>query len=124
VDIFQTAPREAGLLPWSIIAVDMIGPTLKVGDRTEKLRALTIIDLVIHLIEIVRVNNTTSATVTRVMRYPKPVSCIHDPGSEFLEWNFPEMCTADFLSRCTTTKKSTSKRDLRTDAPMYPSATA
>jgi hypothetical protein len=38
---------EAGLLPWSEIAVDMIGPwTLEVSNRTEKFRALTINDLV------------------------------------------------------------------------------
>jgi hypothetical protein len=37
---------EAVLLLWSEIAVDMIGPwTLEVGNRTEKSRALTIIDL-------------------------------------------------------------------------------
>jgi hypothetical protein len=114
----QTAPREAGLLPWSTIAMDMIGRTLEVGDRTETLRALTIINLVIHLIEIVHVNNTTSAAVTAhfinmwLARYPKPVSCIHDPGLEFLGWNFQEMLHCRFLVLLYNNKKSTSKCDL------------
>jgi transposase InsO family protein len=107
----QTTPREAGLLLWSTIAVDMIGPTLEVGDRSEKFRALTIIDLVTNLVEIVHVNNTTSAAVTAhfinawLARYPKPISCVHDPGSEFLGWNFQEMLHCNnILSCCTTTK--------------------
>jgi hypothetical protein len=61
--------------------VDMIGPTLEVGNRTEKFCALTIIDLVTHLIEIVRVNNTTTATVAAhfgnawFTRYPTRLDC-------------------------------------------------
>jgi transposase InsO family protein len=108
----ETAPREAGLLPWSEIAMDMIGPwTLEVGDRTEKFSARTIIDLVTNLAEIVCVNNKTTAAVTAhfinawLTRYPKPMSCVHDLGSEFLGWNFQEMLHCNnILSRCTTTK--------------------
>jgi hypothetical protein len=71
--------------------VDMIGPwTLEVSDRTEKSSALTIIDLVTNLVEIACVNNKTTAAVTAhfvktwLTCYPKPMSCVHDPGSEFL----------------------------------------
>jgi transposase InsO family protein len=54
----ETAPREAGLLPWSEITMDMIGP----------------------------------------MR-------VHDPGLEFIGWNFQEMLHCNNIqSRCTTTK--------------------
>jgi transposase InsO family protein len=92
--------------------MDMIGPwTLEVGDRTEKFSALTIIDLVTNLVEIVLVNNKTTAAVTAhfinawLARYPKPMSCVHDPGSEFLGWNFQEMLHCNnIVSRCTTTK--------------------
>jgi hypothetical protein len=46
----ETAPREAGLLPWSEIAVDMIDPwTLEISDRTEKFSALTIIYFVMNI---------------------------------------------------------------------------
>jgi transposase InsO family protein len=107
----ETTPREAGLLLWSEIAMDMIGPwTLEVGNRTEKFSALTIINLVTNLIEIVCVNNKTTATVAHFVNawltsYPKPMSCVHDPGSEFLGWNFQEMLHRNnILSHCTTTK--------------------
>jgi hypothetical protein len=76
----DTASREAGLLPWSEIAVDMLGPwTLEVGNRTEKFSALTNIDLVTNLVEIVRVNNKTTSAVTAhfvnawLACYPKPI---------------------------------------------------
>jgi hypothetical protein len=60
----ETAPREAGLLLWSEVAMDMIGPwTIEVGDRTEKFSTLTIIDLVTNLVEIVHVTNKTSAAM-------------------------------------------------------------
>jgi hypothetical protein len=69
--------------------VDMIGPwTLEVGNRTEKFSALTIINLVVtDLVEIVRVNNKTTSAISALFVnawlacYPKPMSCVHDPGS-------------------------------------------
>jgi transposase InsO family protein len=108
----ETAPREAGLLPWSEVAVDMIGPwTLEVSDRKKKFSALTIIDLVTNLVEIVHVNSKTTAAITAhfvntwLTRYPKPISCVHDPGSEFIAWNFQEMLHRNNIQyRCTTTK--------------------
>jgi hypothetical protein len=76
----ETGPREAGLLPWSEVAVDMIGPwTLEVGDRTEKFSAHKIIDLVMNLVEIGHVNNNTTSAVTAhlvnawLTCYPKPI---------------------------------------------------
>jgi hypothetical protein len=58
----ETAAREAGLLLWSEVAVDMIGPWTI--DKTEKFSTLTIIDLVTNLVEIVHVMNKTSAAIT------------------------------------------------------------
>jgi hypothetical protein len=95
MDMVQTAPKEAGLLQWSAIAVDMIGPTLEVGDRTETFRALMIIVLVTHLIEIVCVNNTTTATVAAHFGnmwfacYPTRLELLHCNNIQY---------------RCTTTK--------------------
>jgi hypothetical protein len=68
--------------------------------------------MVTNLVKIVCVNNKTTAAVTahfvnaRLARYPKPMSCVHDPGLEFLGWNFQEMLLYrnNILSRCTTTK--------------------
>jgi transposase InsO family protein len=108
----DTAPREAGLLPWSEIAVDMIGPwTLEVSNRTEKISALTNIDLVTNLVEIVHVNNKTTSAITAHLNawlacYPKPMSCVHDPGSEFIGWNFQEMLHHNNIQSCCTTTKN------------------
>jgi hypothetical protein len=84
--------EKLGLLLWSEVTVDMIGPwTIEVGNRTEKFSALTIIDLVTNLIACV--TNKTSAAVTAhfvnvwLTCYPKPMSCIHDPGLEFIGWH-------------------------------------
>jgi hypothetical protein len=104
---------EAGFLLWSEIVVDMIGPwTLEVGNRTEKFSALTIINLVTNLVKIVCVNIKTTAAVTAHFvnawhaRYPKLMSCMHNPGSEFLGLNFQEMLHCNnILSRCTTHKQ-------------------
>jgi len=52
-------------------------------------RALTIIDTVTNLVEIVRLENMTAAHVgllfenTWLARYPKPLYCIYDQGTEF-----------------------------------------
>jgi hypothetical protein len=77
-----TAPREADILPWNQVAVDTIGPwVLKVQNRQERFYALTIIDMVTNLAEIVRLQNRTSAHAATVFintwlaRYPKPISC-------------------------------------------------
>jgi hypothetical protein len=88
--------------------VDMIGPwTIEVGNRKEKFSTLTIIDLVTNLVEIICVTNKTSAAVTAhfvnawLAHYPKPMSCRHDPGLEFIGWNFQEMlhCKSIFIVR-------------------------
>jgi uncharacterized protein CbrC (UPF0167 family) len=72
-------PRGAGLLLWSEVTVDMIGPwTIEVGNQTEKFSALMIIDLVTNLVEIVCVTNKISAAITAhfvnawLAHYPKP----------------------------------------------------
>ena len=57
----ELAPREAALLPWSDIAVDLIGPwTLQVSNQKVTFNALTIIDLVTNLVELVRLDNKTA----------------------------------------------------------------
>jgi hypothetical protein len=60
----ELAAREAALVPWSEIAVDTIGPwTLQVGNQQVEFKALTIIDHVSNLVELVRVDNGTVAHV-------------------------------------------------------------
>ena len=77
------------------IAVDLIGPwTLEVANQRVTFHALTIIDLVTNLVEVVRLDNKMSAHVamqfvnTWLARYPKPTSCVFDQGGEFIGWAF------------------------------------
>jgi hypothetical protein len=62
-------------------------------------------------VEIFCVNSKTTAAITVhfvntwLACYPKPMSCVHDPGLEFIGWNFQEMLHCNNIqSRCTTTK--------------------
>ena len=94
----ETAPREAALSPWSEIACDLIGPwKLDVGNQRRTFSALTIIDTVTNLVEVVRLDNHSAAHValhfenTWLSRYPKPVSCIYDQGGEFTGFHFQQM---------------------------------
>jgi transposase InsO family protein len=109
----HTAPREARLLPWSDIAVDLIRPwKLTIGNRTVEFRALTIIDLVTNLVELVRINSKTSREVTHAFvntwlaRYPKPVSCIYDQGTEFIGYEFQNMLERNNIEKRQKTTKN------------------
>jgi hypothetical protein len=91
----ETASREAPLLPWQDVAVDLIGPwTVSIGDRELKFSALTMIDMVTNLVEIVRIDNKSAAHVamhfenTWLSRYPRPQHVIHDQGGEFMGRDF------------------------------------
>jgi hypothetical protein len=108
----ETASREASLLPWQDVAVDLIGPwTLSIGDQKFTFSALTMIDVVTNLVEVVRVSNKTAAHIalhfenTWLARYPKPVNVIHDQGGEFLGFEFQQRLRAhNIRSRATTAK--------------------
>jgi transposase InsO family protein len=84
--------REAEMQPWSTVAVDLIGPWTWTDATTKvqyKFTALTIIDVVSNYCEIIRLNNKTAEYVAMqfennwLARYPRPVECIFDPGTEF-----------------------------------------
>jgi hypothetical protein len=49
----ETATREATVLPWQDVAVDLIGPwmMMSVGGQKQKFHALTIIDMATNLVE-------------------------------------------------------------------------
>ena len=94
----ETAQREATLLPWHDVAVDLIGPwTLSIGNQKLKFSALTIIDMVTNLVEVSRIDNKSAAHVamhfenTWLSRYPRPMNCIHDQGGEFTGFDFRNM---------------------------------
>lgn len=61
----HTAAREAHILPWREVAVDFIGPwTLNIRGVETQFLALTMIDTVTNLVELVRIDNKTSAHVS------------------------------------------------------------
>jgi len=92
------APRQAQLVPWQEIAVDLIGPwEMEMNDYTLSFRALTIIDTVTNFCEIVRITNKQSAYIGQMLentwlsRYPRPMHCIFDQGGEFTGAGFQQV---------------------------------
>ncbi|KAG7361664.1 reverse transcriptase RNA-dependent DNA polymerase [Nitzschia inconspicua] len=91
----ETASREVSLLPWQDVAVDLIGPwTISIGNKNLTFSALTIIDMVTNLVEVVRIDNKTAAHVAMhfenswLSKYPRPLNVIHDQGGEFIGEDF------------------------------------
>jgi hypothetical protein len=84
-------PRHAPLTPWNEVAVDLIGPwKVKIDQEEIEFNALTCIDPVTNLVEIIRINNKTSVHIAQqfenlwLSQYPRPNRCIHDNGGEFI----------------------------------------
>jgi transposase InsO family protein len=109
----ETASREAPLLPWQDVAVDLIGPwTLSIGDQKLKFSALTMIDMVTNLVEVVRLSNKTAAHVAMqfennwLSRYPRPQNVIHDQGGEFTGYEFLHRLHVHNIRDRTTTAKN------------------
>ena len=84
------APRQAQLLPWNECAVDLIGPwKIIIGEKELVFKALTIIDPVTNILEIIRIDNKSAEHVAQkfsnawLSRYPWPTRVIHDNGTDF-----------------------------------------
>ena len=82
--------RELRIVPWEEVAVDLIGPwPMKVNGRELEFSALTCIDTVTNLVELIRVDNKTAQHVSDkfcqswLTRYPRPMRVLHDKGGEF-----------------------------------------
>ena len=92
----ELAPRDAFILPWQEVHVDMIGPwKIRVNGRTLTIKALTAIDPSTALLEIARAKHPTTAREafrvfenTWLSRYPRPLRCVHDNGPEFQGHDF------------------------------------
>jgi hypothetical protein len=83
--------RETRSIPFEECAVDLIGPwVIQVNDKPYEFNALTVIDTVSNLVELVRIDTKTSAHIARkyaqvwLARYPWPARCVHDNGGEFV----------------------------------------
>jgi hypothetical protein len=90
------APRNAPILPWHEVHVDFIGPwKVKVNKQSMLYNALTCIEPVTNLIEIVRLRGPKTAENARfhfennyLCRYPRPLGIVHDNGPEFIGHDF------------------------------------
>lgn len=88
-------PREAPYCPWHEIHVDTIGPwKCKVNGKELVFNALTTIDPVTNLLEINRLPEVNAYACMKTLenewlsRYPRPVRCVHDQGTEFTGLSF------------------------------------
>ena len=109
----ELAPKNANIAPWHEIQADLIGPW-KIRTAHGKdivFQALTIIDTATNLCECIRLENATAAHVAAqfelawLARYPKPLHCVYDGGSEFIGSDFQTMLnTYGIHGRCTTAK--------------------
>ena len=73
--------------------------------------ALTVIDTVTNLVELIRVDDKTSGNVARkyaqcwLSRYPWPQRCVHDPGGEFTGIEFQTLLeNCHIKDACTSAK--------------------
>ena len=104
--------REVRSIPFEECAVDLIGPwTVQVRGRPYEFSALTAIDTVTNLVELIRIDNKESNTVARkfaqcwLTRYPWPQRCVHDPGTEFTGPEFQTLLqNCHIRDVCTTAK--------------------
>ena len=78
-------PHEALITPWFEVAVDLIRPlNITINARIFMLQALTCIDTVNNLAEVIQIENKTSTHISMLFennwlaRYPCSSCCIHD----------------------------------------------
>jgi len=103
--------RQANVAPWQEVCVDTIGPwNIKIGNENIQFNALTCIDPVTNLVELMRVQDNTAREAARVFennwlaRYPRPSRCVHDGGPEFKAEFFQLMQRAEIKNVVTTAK--------------------
>ena len=91
-------PKQAELLPWTTVCVDLIGPyKVRTPRKVHKLRAMTMLDPATGWFEIAPINKPNSDETQRAFdsywlaRYPRPREICFDNGKEF-KWLFAELC--------------------------------
>jgi transposase InsO family protein len=106
----ELPPKNLTANPWDEVCVDLIGPwKITVHGVNLEFMALTAIDPVTTLAEIIRIDNKTSAHVAMkfenewLARYPRPLRCIHDQGTEFTSLPFQHILTINGIKDVPTT---------------------
>jgi hypothetical protein len=83
------ATREVKLVSWDTVCVDLIGPwQIQVNGQVVKYQALTCIDPVTNLVEMIRIKDKSNVWLSR---YPRPNNCIYDNGTEITGWMFRDL---------------------------------
>ena len=109
----ELPPREAELALWQEAHTDLIGPwEVEINGTKVEFNALTTIDPVSNIAELIRIDAKTSAHIRTkfeqswLARYPWPVKCVHDNGGEFSGWEFQQL-----LQQCGIQSKPTTSRN-------------
>ena len=110
----KVPPKLADQNPWEEVHTDLIGPwEFKFSTKIViTIKAITTIDPFLGLCEIRRLKNKTSAHVATkfyemwLCRYPRPLRCIHDNGSEFVSQEFQDTLTFFGIQSVRTTVKN------------------
>ena len=99
--------------PLDEVHVDMIGAWKVTINKFEyQFRAVTCIDAIINLPEVIPVENAKSQTVANTFEdhwlspYPKPRKCVYDNGNEFLGSEFLQMLQRYNITSVPTTVKN------------------
>ena len=100
--------------PWEEVQVDLVGPwTFNIPPKwSVSVLTLTCIDPFTGLCDACRLRNKTSSHVSEkffnlwLNRYPRPIRCIHDNGSEFTGKPFQQLLQHMGISNITTTVKN------------------
>jgi transposase InsO family protein len=104
--------QEAGSIPFEECAMDLIRLwTVQVRGNPYKFEALTVIDTVTNLVELIRIDDKRSKTVARkfaqcwLTHYPWPQRCVYDPGTKFTGPEFQALLqNCHIRDVCTTAK--------------------
>ncbi len=100
-------------MPFKECTVNLIGPWIvQVHVKPLEFNVLTAIDTVTNLVELVRIDNKTSAHVAWqfvqlwLARYPWPERCVHDNGGEFVGPEFQTLMQQCKIKDVTTMAKN------------------
>lgn len=114
----QLQPSKEVLLPWQQVNVDMIGPYQQ--DQTENLStfyALTMIDLITKWFEVAPILKKKADTVAKSLneywlaKYPRPLWCRHNQGTEFPGIGFQEILASFGIEAKPVTRKTSKQME-------------
>jgi hypothetical protein len=101
------------MMSWEEVHIDLIGPwAIKIGEQNIEFNALTCIDPVTNLVELVRIDNKTLNHIQQLFqnhwfsRYLWPTKCVHNNGGEFTGWKFQRLLEQTGIQDRATTSRN------------------